>query len=137
MSGSPFYLIDYYSNLVYASTIFIILRALTPWRWMDVGGNAVRRPCSIHDYSHLETRGALLRWDPFSRPLSVYALLFSFHKKPQENKSPIGDPAVRRVNVGSVLTRFRCRVMVRMNRIAVAEVLLLSHQLSFGVNGGV
>ena len=29
MSGPPFYLINYFSNLVYASTIFIILRALT------------------------------------------------------------------------------------------------------------
>ena len=27
--------------------------------------------------------------------------------------------------------------MVKMNRLAVAEALLLSHQFSFGVNGGV
>jgi hypothetical protein len=41
------------------------------------------------------------------------------------------------VIVGSVLTRFGCKVMVRMNRIAVAAQLLLSYQFSFGINGGV
>jgi len=41
------------------------------------------------------------------------------------------------VTVGSLLTRFGCRAMVRMNRVAVAEELLLSHHLSFGINGGV
>ena len=41
------------------------------------------------------------------------------------------------MTVGSVLTRFGCRVMVRINRLAVVAELLLSHQISFGVNGGV
>ncbi len=49
----------------------------------------------------------------------------------------MGDPALRPVTVGSVITRFGCRVMVRMNIQAVAAELLLSHQFSFGVNGGV
>ncbi len=39
--------------------------------------------------------------------------------------------------MGFVLTHFGCRVMVRMSRLAVAAELLLSHQFSFGVNGGV
>ena len=46
-------------------------------------------------------------------------------------------PALRPVTVGTVLTRFGCRVLVRMNRLTVAAQLLLSHQFSFGVNGGV
>jgi hypothetical protein len=33
-------------------------------------------------------------------------LLYPFHKKLQEKKSPVGDPAMRTVTVGSVLTRF-------------------------------
>ena len=41
------------------------------------------------------------------------------------------------MTVGSVLTRFGCRVMERMNRVAVAAELLLSHQFFFGINGGV
>ncbi len=48
------------------------------------------------------------------------------------------DPALRHVAVGSVLTRIGCcRVLVRMNRMAVAAQILLSHQFSFGINGGV
>ena len=41
------------------------------------------------------------------------------------------------VTAGSVITRFGCRVLVRMNRLAVAETLLLSHTFSFGIKGGV
>ena len=65
------------------------------------------------------------------------ALLYTFHKKlPKERTSTI-DPALRPVTVGSVLTRFGCRVMVRMNGCAVAAEVLLSHHYSFGFNGGV
>jgi hypothetical protein len=46
------------------------------------------------------------------------------------------DHVLRPVTVGSVFTRFGCRVLVRMNRLAVAAQLPLSHQFSFGVNGG-
>ena len=46
------------------------------------------------------------------------------------------DMALRHVTVGSLLTRFGCMILVRMNRIAVAAQLLLSHQFSFGINGG-
>jgi hypothetical protein len=61
---------------------------------------------------------------------------FAEHFHPEERTS-ITDPALRPVTVGSVLTRFGCRVMVRMNRLAVTAELLLSHQFSFGINGGV
>jgi len=47
------------------------------------------------------------------------------------------DPAHRPVTVGSALTRFGCRVMVRMNRLTIAVELLLSHHFFFGVNVGV
>jgi hypothetical protein len=65
------------------------------------------------------------------------ALMYPFHKKLPEERTSLSDPALRPVTVGSVLTRFGCRVMVRMNRLAVAAELLLSHQFSFGINGGV
>ena len=65
------------------------------------------------------------------------ALLYPFHKKLPEERTSITDPALRPVIVGYVLTRFGCRVMVRMNRVAVASELLFSHQFSFGINGGV
>jgi hypothetical protein len=44
---------------------------------------------------------------------------------------------MRPVTVGLVLTRFGYKVIVIMNRLVVAEVLLLSHQVSFEINGGV
>ncbi len=44
---------------------------------------------------------------------------------------------MRHVTVSSVLTRFGCSPMIRMNRLAVAEVLVISHQFSFGINVGV
>jgi hypothetical protein len=65
------------------------------------------------------------------------ALLYPFHEKLREERTSATDSALRPVTVGSVLTRFGCRVMVRMNKQAIAAELMLSHQLSFGINGGV
>ncbi len=65
------------------------------------------------------------------------ALLYPFHKKLPEERISATDPTLRPVAVGSVLTRFGCRVMVRMNIATVAAELLLSHQFSFGINGRV
>ncbi len=48
------------------------------------------------------------------------AFLYLFHKKLPEERTSITDPALRPVKVGYVLTRFGCKVMVRMNRMAVA-----------------
>jgi hypothetical protein len=63
--------------------------------------------------------------------------VFPFDKLLMEKCIDPKDPALRPVPIGSVLTRFGCRVLVRMNRLEVAAQLLLSHQFSFGVNGGV
>jgi hypothetical protein len=65
------------------------------------------------------------------------ALLYPFHKKLPKEICAKRDPALRPMPVGSVLTRFGCRVMVKMNRNTVAGELLLYHQFSFGINGGV
>ena len=62
--------------------------------------------------------------------------MYPFHKKLPEERTP-AKLTLHPVTVGSVLTRFRCRVMVKMNKIYVAEQPLLFHQFSFGVNGGV
>ena len=65
------------------------------------------------------------------------ALLYPFHKKILEERNSTKDPALKLVTVGSVLTRFGCIVMARMNRCAVAADLLLSHKFSVRLNGGV
>ena len=63
--------------------------------------------------------------------------MYPFHKLMLEDRIDPKYPALRPVTVGSVLTRFGCRVLVRMNRMTVAAQLLLSHLFSFGINGGV
>jgi hypothetical protein len=54
-------------------------------------------------------------------------LMYPFHKLMLEDRIDPKDPALRPVTVRSVLTRFGCRVLVRMNKMAVAAVPLLSH----------
>ena len=56
------------------------------------------------------------------------ALIYPFHKTLPEEKISTTDPALRPENVGSVITRFGCRNLVRMSRLAVADVLFLYHQ---------
>ena len=63
------------------------------------------------------------------------ALLYPFHKNLPEERTSVTDPALRPVTMGSVLTRFGCGVMVRMDKLAVAAELLISHQRSFEING--
>ena len=55
------------------------------------------------------------------------ALMYPFHKLMSEDRVDPKDPALRPDTVGSVLTHLGCRVLVRMNRMAVAAQLLLSH----------
>ena len=55
------------------------------------------------------------------------ALLYPFHTKLPEETTSTTNHALRLVTVVSVLTRFGCRVMVRMNRLTVAAEMLLSH----------
>jgi len=64
-------------------------------------------------------------------------MMYPFHKKLPEDRISITDPALRPVTVGSGITRFGCRIMVKINRLPVTETLLHSHQFSFGINGGV
>jgi hypothetical protein len=63
--------------------------------------------------------------------------MYPFHKLLPEVMIYITYPALGPVTVGSVITRFGCRILVRMSMMAVAETLLLSHQFSFGIKGGV
>ena len=55
------------------------------------------------------------------------ALMYPFHKKLLEDRVAINDPTLRPVTVGSVITRVGCRILVKMNMLAVADTLLLSH----------
>ena len=65
------------------------------------------------------------------------ALMYPFHKKLLEERTSTIDAALRLVIVGPIITRFGCRILVRMSRLAVAESLLLSLQFSCGINEGI
>jgi hypothetical protein len=104
------------------------------WTW-ELLRDAAQTPSTVANlrkYAERFSNGALPKdlW-----AYLAYALMYPFHKKLAEERTSITDPALRPVTVGSVLTRFGCRVMVRMNRLAVAAELLLSHQFSFGIHG--
>ena len=63
--------------------------------------------------------------------------MYPFHKTLKEEMISTVNLALRPVTAGSIFTRFGCRILVKMNRLAVAETLLLSHQFSFGIKGEV
>jgi hypothetical protein len=106
------------------------------WTW-ELLRDAAQRPSTA---SHLRKFSEFFANGALPSKLWTYlasALMYPFHKLMLEERIDPKDPALRPVTVGSVLTRFGCRVLVRMNRMAVATQLLLSHQFSFGINGGV
>ncbi len=63
--------------------------------------------------------------------------MYQFHKVLPEERISVTDPSLSPVALGSVITRFGGRILVKMNRLAAAENLLFSHQFSFGIKGGV
>jgi len=65
--------------------------------------------------------------------------MYPCRKKLQEERNPSHQikPTLLPVTDGSVLTRFGCIVMVKMNRVMVADQLLLSRKCSFMINGDV
>ncbi len=108
----------------------------TDWTW-ELLRDAAGRPSTaalLRQFAELFSNGSL------PKDLWTYlasAPMYPFQKKLPEDRISITDPALRLVTVGSVITRFGCRILVRMNILAVAETLLLSHQFSFGINDGV
>jgi len=106
------------------------------WTW-ELLRDATQRPSTA---SHLKKFTELFSNGALPKNLSTYlasSLMYPFHKLMLEDRLDPKDPALRLVTVGFVLNRFGCRVLVRLNKLAVAAQLLLPHQFSFGINGGV
>jgi hypothetical protein len=106
------------------------------WTW-ELLRDAASRPSTaalLRRFAEHFSNGAL------PKDLWTYlasALIYPFRKELVEERVSTTDHTLRLVTVGSVITRFGCRILVRMNKLAVAKVLLLSHQFSFGIKGGV
>ena len=106
------------------------------WIW-ELLRDAAHRPSTA---SHLRKFTELFSNGALPKNLWTYlesALMYPFHKLMLEDRVDPKDPALRPVTVGSVLTRFNCKVLVRMHMMVVGARLLLTHQFSFGINGGV
>jgi hypothetical protein len=106
------------------------------WTW-ELLRDAAQRPSRashLRKFTELFSKGALPKnlWTYLAS-----TLIYPFHKLMLEYRKDPKHPALRPVNVGSVLTRFGCMVLVRRNRLAVAVKLLLSHPFPFDINGGV
>ena len=96
------------------------------WTW-ELLRDVAQRPSTashLRKFTEIFSNGAM--------PINLWsyltsALIYPFHKLVLEDRVDPKDPALRPVTVGSVLTRFGCRVLVRMNMMAVAANLLMSH----------
>jgi hypothetical protein len=89
------------------------------WTWELLRDDAQRPTTAalFRKFAKLFSNGALSD-NLWSYMASV--LMYPFHKKLPEDRSP-SKPTLCRVTVGSILTRFGCKVMVKMNRVMVAE----------------
>ena len=65
------------------------------------------------------------------------AIMIPFHKLTHLERDLSQDPRLRPITIGSLLNRFSCRTLLRMNRRGLAERLLQSSQFSFAIPGGV
>jgi hypothetical protein len=87
------------------------------WTW-ELLRDAAQRPSMA---SHLSKFTDLFSNEALPRNLWTYlasALMYPFHKLMLEDRIDPKDPALRPITVGSILTRFGYRVLVRMNRLA-------------------
>ena len=94
------------------------------WTW-ELLRDAAQIPSTtslLRKFAERFSNGALL-YDLWAYLAS--ALIYPFHKKLPEERTSITDPALRPVTGSSVLIRFGCKVMVRMNIMVVAAELLL------------
>jgi len=89
------------------------------WTW-ELLRDAAQRPSAA---SHLRKLAELFSNEALPKNLWSYRasdLMYPFHKLILEERIDPTNPALRHVTVGSVLTRFNCIVLVRMNMMAVA-----------------
>jgi hypothetical protein len=89
------------------------------WTWELLRDAAQRPPTAslLRKFTELFSNGGLPKhvWSYLA-----FALLYPFHKLILEERVDPKKLAMRPVTVGSVLARFGCRVLVKMNRMAVA-----------------
>jgi hypothetical protein len=61
------------------------------------------------------------------------AIVIPFHKLSQPGRDLQSDPRLRPITIGSLLTRYSCKTLLRVNMKGLAERMLRSNQFSFGI----
>jgi hypothetical protein len=65
------------------------------------------------------------------------AIMIPFHKLSQIERLLIADPRLRPITIGALLARFSVRTVLRMHRKGIAQNMLKSNQLFYGISRGV
>ncbi len=95
------------------------------WTW-EILRDAKSRPSIaflLREFAEVFSNGVLPK-DPWTYLPST--LMYPFYKLLHDERISITNPALRLVTLGSVITRFGCRILVRMKRLVVAETLLVT-----------
>jgi len=58
------------------------------------------------------------------------------HKLAQLERDILSDPRLHPIKIGSTLTIFSCRSLLRLNIMGLAERMMRSNQVSYGILGG-
>ena len=96
------------------------------WTW-ELFRDAAERPSTaalLRKFVELFVNGMLPK--PLWSFLSS-AIMIPFHKLTQLERDLSQDPKLRPITIGSLLTRFSCRTLLRLNRKGLAERLLQSN----------
>jgi len=106
------------------------------WTW-ELFRDAANRPSTVallRKFVELFVNGMLPKglWKYVSSTIMI-----PFHKLAQLERDLLSDPRPRPIAIGSMLTRFSCRSLLRLNRTGLAERMLRSNQFSYGILGGV
>ncbi len=107
------------------------------WTW-ELFRDAASRPSTaapLRKFVEFFVNGLLPK--PLWKFLSYSAIMIPFHKLSQLERVLHSDPRLRPITIGSLLTHFSCRTLLRLNRKGLAERMLRSNQFSFGISGGV
>jgi hypothetical protein len=65
------------------------------------------------------------------------AIMIPFHKIAQMERLLLSDMSLRPITIGAMLTRISVQTVLRMHRKGIAENMLKSNQISYGVSSGV
>jgi len=106
------------------------------WTW-ELFCDAANRPSVVtllRKFVELYVNGKLPKalWTLWS-----FAIMIPFHKLANLERDLLSYPRLRHITIDSLLTRFSCRSLLRLNKEILAERMMRSNKFSYGIPGGV